>query len=79
MAGQLPASAFAVVTASGGGTKDFPALIIVTICAALIPTRSATMANRLAPARIQMRFFDFVFGAVESRGRESSSPTEADS
>src|SRR6266852_4573703 len=55
---QLVASTLAVATASGGGTKDLPALIIVPICATLIPASRTTtsktpaIAARVMPLRV---------------------------
>ncbi len=49
------ASTFAEVTASGGMTKDLPALIMVPIWPALIPARITTIATSAAMAMIQFR------------------------
>jgi hypothetical protein len=51
------------VTASGGGTKDFPALIIEPICNPLTPTSTPTTATRPRPTAIQ----SFVFVVMGDR------------
>ncbi len=54
---QRAASTWTEVTASGGGTNAFPALIIVPICIALTPTSTPTTATRPRPTAIQSLVF----------------------
>ena len=54
---QRAASTWMEVTASGGGTKALPALIIVPICIALTPTSTPTTATRPRPTAIQSLVF----------------------
>src|SRR5258707_10321359 len=67
---QLVASTLAVATASGGGMKDLPALIIVLICNTLIPASRTTTSTTPAIAARVMRL-RVLFG-----GGADSTPTE---
>jgi hypothetical protein len=58
------ASTLAVVTASGGGTKAFPARIIEPIWSPLTPTSTTTTATRRRATPIQS--FVLVFMIVHS-------------
>ena len=74
---QSCASTWAEVTASGGGTKDLPAPIIVPIWPALTPTSTATTATRPTPTATHSLVVVFIGGFPSRYALATSSNTAA--